>query len=278
MTQVGTDAGVQTCEARLDPEAARRFVATLGLASTPPAAGEPLPLGWHWLSLAANPARDDLGPDGRGTPGDVVPPMPGLNRMWAGGSFEASRPLLAGSKARRSSRLVRRDEKTGRSGRLVLVTVRHDISDAQGVAVVEHQDLVFRERAAAATPGGERAHAAAVHQYGLTPDEVMLFRFSALTWNAHRIHYDRTYTTQTEGYADLLVHGPLTALLLLHVAGQALGGRAIGRFEYRAVRPLYCGRPMRVCAGKPASDGAVAVWAEDNDGFVAMRGQACGVP
>ena len=121
-------------------------------------------------------------------------------------------------------------------------------------------------------PEGERATTAALWSRTYTPDEVLLFRFSALTYNSHRIHYDNPYTTGTEGYPGLLVHGPLTAILLLDSIARNLPGQALRTFEYRAVRPLFCGNPVGLKGARSADGKSVEVWAEDHQGFVAMRG------
>jgi 3-methylfumaryl-CoA hydratase len=253
---------------------ANRLAAALDLAGPLLADGDVLPIGWQWLYfLNAIPAAG-LSTDGRGAAGDLVPAFDGLNRMWAGGSFAVARPLRIGARAKRRLSLLKTEEKQGRKGRLVLVSLEHTLCDADGVAIVERQDLVFRERKPEAAVPGERSQATPDWHRILTPDEVLLFRFSALTYNAHRIHYDLPYATGTEGYAGLLVHGPLTALLLLDAVRRAAPERALASFAYRAVRPLYCRRLMRLCAVTPAGGGRLDVWAEDHEGYVAMRGEA----
>lgn len=262
-------------EAELIAGPADRLAAALDFADPPLQQGDPLPVAWHWLYFLGAPRASQLGPDGRGGTGELLPPFDGLNRMWAGGAFTVHRPLRIGGRVERHSKIISIEEKQGRSGRLVLASLEHSLSDAAGLAQVERHDLVFRERKpqAVAQPG-ERATVQAHWRRTLTPNEVLLFRFSALTYNAHRIHYDWRYTTQTEGYPGLLVHGPLTALLLLDAVRRTAVTQPLKTFEYRAVRPLYCGNRLTICAAPTAGQAGLEVWTEDHEGFVAMRGMA----
>jgi len=262
-------------EAVLVAGPADRLAAALDFTDPPVQPGDPLPVAWHWLYFFSAPRASQLGPDGRGGTGDILPPFDGLNRMWAGGAFTVHRPLRIGSRVERHSKILSIKEKQGRSGRLVLASLEHSLSDAAGLAQVERHDLVFRERKPqAAMLPGERATLQAQWRRTLTPDEVLLFRFSALTYNAHRIHYDWRYTTQTEGYPGLIVHGPMTAILLLDAVRRGVVAQQLKSFEYRAVRPLYCGNPTTICAAPTADQTGLEVWAEDHEGFVAMRGKA----
>jgi 3-methylfumaryl-CoA hydratase len=262
-------------EATLDPGPANRLIAALDLPTADLQPGDHLPYAWHWLYFLSAPRGTDLASDGRGGKGELLPAFEGLNRMWAGGAFTFHRRLRIGARVTRHSKVVSLEDKQGRSGRFVLATVEHALHDAEGLAQTERHDIVFRERtkASGGPAPGERATAAPAWQRTLTPDEVLLFRFSALIFNSHRIHYDWPYTTQTEGYPGLLVHGPLTALLLLDAVGRRAVGRTLAQFAYRATRPLYCGKPLTLCAATP--DGQTQpLWAEDHDGYVAMRGEA----
>jgi 3-methylfumaryl-CoA hydratase len=200
-------------------------------------------------------------------------PLP--RRMWAGGRIEWRSPLRVGDSANRVSEIVSVEPKAGRSGTLVFVTVRHTISTAAGVSIVEEHDIVYRE---AAKPGDPLPQprpgpADAVWTHTLLPDEVMLFRYSALTFNGHRIHYDTPYVTGTEGYPGLVVHGPLQATLLLDLAhARAPAGRRLVKFEYRALSPTFGGQPLTV-SGIPAPDGRSArVWATGHGGGQTMAG------
>jgi len=247
-----------------------RMAATLDRDDPAPRDGDLLPLPWHWTLFLASPRASLLSPDGRGAEGDLLPPFTGLARMWAGGTFHVTRPLRVGERAFRRSRVAAIERKEGRSGPLVFATVEHRIADEAGEALVEALRIVFRRPVPyAGADQGMAPPATARWRRVAVPDPVMLFRFSALTFNAHRIHYDRCYAVDHEGYPDILVHGPLTATLLLDLARREGGGRAIATVDYRAVRPLYVDRPMALC-GAPRNGSAAVLWAEDDLGRVAM--------
>jgi len=260
--------------AMLSPNPAERLLAALDLADRPLRPGDPLPQAWHWLYFFSSPRGSTLGPDGRGGKGELLPEFEGLNRMWAGGALTVHRQLRIGETIKRHSRIVALEEKKGRTGRLILANLEHRLSDSAGLAQVERHDLVFRERKPqTGIAPGERPATEPRWRRALVPNEVLLFRFSALTYNAHRIHYDWPYATQTEGYPALLVHGPLTAILLLDAIEQNSAGRQLVAFDYRALRPLFCGNPLTICAAPTAGEAGIEVWAEDHEGFVAMRGK-----
>jgi 3-methylfumaryl-CoA hydratase len=211
-------------------------------------AGPTLPPLWHWaLFLDPVPAAD-LGTDGHRAHGALAHHDPDLTaRLWAGGSVTFHRPIPLGTMLRRCSRLADTSLREGRSGRLRFVTLRHDILSGPDLLIEERQDLVYRApnapRAAAAPappapPGAARRT--------VTPDEILLFRFSALTFNAHRIHYDLPYATQVEHYPGLVVHGPLQAILLAGHLGATLEGAVIRQFDYRGVSPAYAGQPLQL--------------------------------
>jgi 3-methylfumaryl-CoA hydratase len=207
--------------------------------------GRPLPRGWHWLYFKPLVRRSNLGEDGHERLGGFLPD-PGLpRRMWAGGSLTFTGDLLLGERARRISTIESVEEKSGRSGRLVFVNVRHRVETERGIAVDEVQNLVYREAGGGGVAEGPPAPEAAGWSEEFTADAVTLFRFSALTFNGHRIHYDPPYAVEVEGYPGLVVHGPLLALLLLDGAGRH-GGRPPARFAYRALSPLFEGETFRV--------------------------------
>jgi 3-methylfumaryl-CoA hydratase len=195
--------------------------------------------------------------------------------MWAGGRIEWRSPLRVGDAATRLSEIRSVEPKTGRTGTLVFVTVRHTISTAAGVSIVEEHDIVYREAAKAGDPlpAPRPGPAGAVWTRARVPDEVMLFRYSALTFNGHRIHYDAPYVTGTEGYPGLVVHGPLQATLLLDLArAHAPSGHRLAKFEYRALSPTFSGTELTV-KGIPTPDGKSAqVWAESSGGGQTMAG------
>jgi 3-methylfumaryl-CoA hydratase len=230
--------------------------------------GEVPPLG-HWLYFWPAAAQSEIGEDGHPRRGLVRAPVALPRRMWAGGEVEFLAPIALGAKLTRQSTIVDAVPKTGRSGAMVFVTLRHEVF-AEGVpALVERQDIVYREaaRAGAAAPAGEAAAVAAGARV-VVPDPVMLFRFSALTFNAHRIHYDRDYARDVEAYAGLVVHGPLIATMLVDHFLRANPGQAISRFRFRAQSPLLDTAPFSLNAA-PEADGA-ALWAAHMDGPVAM--------
>ena len=262
-------------EAALDAGPADRLAAALDIADAPLREGDRLPHAWHWLHFLSAPRASLVGSDGRGAAGAFVPNFEGLNRMWAGGAFKFERPLLIGERVQRQSKITSVATKEGRSGRLVLSSIEQRLFGTSGLSVIEQQDLVFRERKqqTSGLDAGERVVAKSDWRRSLTPDEVLLFCFSALTYNSHRIHYDWRYTTLTEGYPGLLVHGPLTAILLLDAIRRNVTTRDLKSFDYRAVRPLFCNNPLTVCAAATADGVAIDVWAEDHQGFLAMRGR-----
>ena len=236
-------------------------------------AGAVPPLG-HWLYFLPRALQRDIAGDGHPHKGGFLPPVPLPRRMWAGGDLQFLAPIPLGASLRRTSTIQAVDHKPGRSGDMVFVTVLHEIATGDGVAVRERQDIVYRDvprpgevaPPAAAPMAAETA--AADWSREVAPDPVLLFRFSALTFNGHRIHYDRPYCRDEEGYPGLVVHGPLTATLLMDLFLRNAGGRRVTGFRFRARRPLFDTRPFAVqAAGRP--DGAAA-WALDPDGQVAM--------
>ncbi len=273
MTNASAIGRTQSATALIDPGPADRLTAALDCADPPFALGDALPHAWHWLYFHTAPRASLVSADGRGSSEGLLPPFPGLARMWAGGSFEFERPIRIGESVTRRSTVTAITEKAGRTGPLVLASIEHDLSTADGLSVRERQDIVFRQptRTSGAAEG-ERPSLGPQWRRELVPDEVLLFCYSALTYNPHRIHYDWRYATEVEGYPGLLVHGPLTCTLLLDSLRRSLPGERLARFDYRALRPLICGRRMVIAGARVPGEPAVEVWAEDDNGFVAMRG------
>ncbi len=258
-------------EAVLDPFPARAFAAALDL-ERPLAPGDPVPLCWHHLWFHAPLRARDTGPDGHERLGLFLPALEGVRRMWAGGRLRFVRPLRLGTRAVRVSTVRDARVKRGRSGRLVFVTVEHRIEDEAGLLLVEEQDIVYREpRPLPAEPPPFTPPLPPVRETVHRPDEVLLFRYSALTWNAHRIHYDRRYAREVEGYPDLVVHGPLLATWALALAAETHGAGRIAGFRFRNRTPLFVGRPLRVWLGAPAGD-EVPVWVVGEDARLALEG------
>lgn len=256
-------------EATAFPVAA--LAATLDRDDPLPVPGDELPPLWHWLYFLPLYRTADAGPDGHMRRGGFLPPVPLPRRMWAGGRLEFHRPVRIGEKIRRRSVIRDVSVKHGRSGTLVFVLVRHEITGpADDVAVVEEHDIVYREaaRAGAAAPAPDAAPADAVWSRTLVPDDLLLFRYSALTFNGHRIHYDRRYATEVEGYPGLIVHGPLLATLLVDLVRRELPDSRISAFQFRAMAPVFDGHPVDAC-GRPDERG-VRLWIRNARGQVAM--------
>lgn len=244
----------------------------------PPAScpGDPVPPLWHWLWFLPIHKQSELAPDGHPKRGGFLPPVPMPRRMWAGGLFEFHRPLRVGETLTRTSRIVSVEAKEGRTGPLVFVVARHEIGDGKQLAVVEEQDIVYREHAkpGEAAPAPRPAPSDAAWERAVRPDDVLLFRYSALTFNGHRIHYDRRYATDVEGYPGLVVHGPLLATMLLELVRANAPSVKVTRFTFRAVSPLFDTAPFFIC-GKPETNGkSVALWAKDAAGGLAMTATA----
>ena len=267
----------------------RGLSATLDRDDPAPIAGTPVPPLGHWLYFLPQARQSELGADGHPRRGGFLPPVSLPRRMWAGGRlrWNAANPLRVGDVATRHSRIDAVRHKRGRSGDLVFVTVVHVVHNAQGPCLTEAHDIVYRSasRAApAAAPAGDAARApdgtalpVALWQRSLRPDDVLLFRYSALTFNGHRIHYDRRYVTEVEGYPGLIVHGPLIATLLLDLLRRHAGGAGevpATDFDYRFLRPSFDGQPLQLM-GAPSADGRSAqLWALNAQGELAMHGHA----
>ncbi len=250
------------------------LAATLDRDDPPPAPGDAVPPLWHWLYFLPLHRRSELGADGHARRGGFLPPVPLPRRMWAGGRLSFERALRVGESATRSSHIASIVEKTARSGPLVFVTVRHEIADAAGPAVIEEQDIVYRGApAAGASAAFTAAPGDAAFSREIVPDDVLLFRYSALTFNGHRIHYDRRYVTEVEGYPGLVVHGPLIATLLLDLLRREQPEADVRRFEFKAVRPLFDLHPFTLC-GRPDGERRFALWARAHDGALAMQASA----
>ncbi len=265
-------------ESRTDRIAAaplQAMAATLDLPSAP-RAGEPLPPGWQWLFFNPAVARSGLGADGHPRRGGFLPPIELPRRMWAGSRITYLADIAVEEEATRTSRIAKVENKAGKRGALWFVTVNHTTESQGRTCIVEEQDIVYRE----ATPPGaapatkpERFDGEAQFGREVVPDTTLLFRYSALTFNGHRIHYDLPYARDEEGYPGLVVHGPLNATLLQRLALEQGDGRALARFDFRGVAPLFAGRPYRI-EGRDAGDGTLALWARGPDGELAMSATA----
>jgi 3-methylfumaryl-CoA hydratase len=249
--------------------------ATLDRNDPPPAAGDPLPPLWHWLYFLPQHRHSELGEDGHARLGGFLPPVPLPRRMWAGSRFQFHHPLRAGEAAQRLSRITRVEHKQGKSGELYFVTVQHEVRNAQGLALAEEHDIVYREppRPGAPAPEPQPAPAGSAFSREIVPDPVLLFRYSALTFNGHRIHYDRSYCAEVEGYPGLIVHGPLIATLLLDLLRRERPEAQVKAFAFKAVRPIFDIHRFSV-HGQPDGEGRVRLWARDHEGWLAMSATA----
>lgn len=249
--------------------------ATLDLDAVDSKPGAEVPPLWHWLYFIPLARASEIGPDGHPKRGGFLPPVSLPRRMWAGGRLEFRRPLTIGTEITRLSRIRDVSTKAGRSGSLVFVTVDHEISDDRGVAIHEEHDIVYRDnpQPGAAAPKPQPAPTDEAFRREIVPDPVLLFRYSALTFNGHRIHYDRPYVTEVEGYPGLIVHGPLIATLLLDLLHRNLPTARVRRFSFRAVRPVFDIHRFTVC-GKSGTDGTVALWTRDHEGMLTMEASA----
>jgi 3-methylfumaryl-CoA hydratase len=252
-----------------------RLSATLDREDRMPRIGDPLPLGWHQILFPRVVRHAQVGADGHPARGDFLPPVPLPRRMFAGKRTTFHAPLQIGDEVRRESVILSVTPKQGRTGQMVFVTVKTDISSPRGLAITEEQDLVYREEPDPNTPPPppQKAPGRAVWTHRVTPDEVMLFRYSALTFNGHRIHYDHPYVTEVEKYPDLVMNGGLTTLLVLELA-RTHASTSLTSIASRNVRPLFVNREITLC-GEPSADNKSAVlWAEDDTGAVALSGEA----
>ena len=241
--------------------------------------GDPLPPLWHWIYFTPKAPAREIGADGHPRRGGFLPPVRLPRRMWAGGRLEFHAPIRIGDALTRSSTIADVRRREGKSGSLVFVTVRHEIARDGLLLLSEEHDIVYRDLPppGAAAPPPEPAPTDEASARRVTPDPVLLFRYSALTFNGHRIHYDRSYVTEVEGYPGLIVHGPLIATLLVDEARRQRPDLVVRRFSFKAVQPLFDIDPFELCC---RFDGAAAIdlWARGHDGRLAMRARLEAAP
>lgn len=262
----------QTETVRIDPVRAHAMHAMLGCLGDPPNPGDPLPHFWHWGQFWTIIPGAGLGRDGHPKLGGFIPDMGMPRRMWAGGALEFERPLIVGETAVRESTVTNNAKKAGRSGPLAFVTVEHRISSCDQLCVKERQDLVYREDPDpdAPLPPVTQARDDETVSRSHAVSTTDLFRYSALTFNGHRIHYDLDYAREVEGYPGLITHGPLLAQRMIELAQDTLG--SVSRFSFRAVSPLFHFEGFEVCANE-SGDG-LELWVRGPDGRLAMTGKA----
>jgi 3-methylfumaryl-CoA hydratase len=249
--------------------------ATLFMEIGEPKVGDAAPFTAHWCLAQPVYPMSELGPDGHPARGGFLPPVPLPRRMWAGGELEFFDALRVGDQMTRTSRIADVTMKTGSTGALCFVSVDHLITTARGTALRERQDIVYRDVSAprSSAPAKPPAPApAAQHRESHMADSVLLFRYSALTFNGHRIHYDRDYVTKVEGYPGLIFHGPMQAALLVEFAAKLHGGAPPRKFSYRGVQPLFEGSEFSVNANDVAA--GMELWTANSAGQPTMKATA----
>lgn len=256
------------------PSFASALAATLDRSVTP-AGGDSLPPLWHWIYFWTACPQSQIGADGHPMRGGFLPPVPLPRRMWAGGRLRFPGALTIGADATRTSRIASVNVKQGKTGHLAFVTVAHEMTQDGQLAVYEEHDIVYRDlpQAGAAPAAPRMAPADAQWTRRIEPDPVLLFRYSALTFNGHRIHYDRDYVTGVEGYPGLIVHGPLIATLLADLLQRQMPQATLQEFDFRAIGSLFDIEAFDVC-GKREDDGKVTLWAQNLRGELAMLATA----
>jgi 3-methylfumaryl-CoA hydratase len=272
----------ETRHERLAPTQAQALQATLDRDAAGLPLGEALPPLWHWAYFTPLTPAHEIGPDGHALRGGFLPPVPLPRRMWAGGRLHFHRDLRLGEMASKTSTIQDVTVKQGRTGTLVFVCVRHDLHQDGQLALSEEHDIVYRPapQAGDVAPAPVAAPAQQDFQRDIVADPVLLFRYSALTFNGHRIHYDRRYVTEVEGYPGLIVHGPLIATWLVDLLERQRPGVRLRRFEFKAVRPAFDIHPLSVhgqwaVQGKVQGQGErVDLWARDHEGWLLMKAQA----
>jgi len=263
----------ETMSENLSPQLVARFNATIGSEVTTEA-GTPAPLMIHFCLAQPVAGLDKLGPDGHPARGGFLPPVPLPRRMWAGGDIEFKAPLIVGAEVTRHSTITDVELKHGRSGALCFVTVTHDYSCDGDLCVRERQDIVYRDPPETAAPAPMKPDDPAPsgsHHLTVTPTPTMLFRYSAITFNGHRIHYDAPYARDVEGYGGLVVHGPLQATLMAHMAAD-MAGKPPTQFKFRGKTPLFDDSPFGVHADM--TETGVSLWTARDGGPVAMQATA----
>ncbi len=263
----------ETADAVVTLDQCRQLAATLDIDDGGLTDGGVLPPLWHWMAWTPTVPMSGLGPDGHPQRGGFLPPVPLERRMWAGGRLAFHAPLRIGARLRRRSEITAVAEKTGAAGRMVFVTVRHEIHEEARLAIREEQDIVYvamPERFAPPPPIPVPDDP--VWEQRVPIDTPRLFRFSAVTFNAHRIHYDLDYATHVEKYPGLVVHGPLQAILLMEAARSQRGGAMPKSYRFRGVRPLFHFDTLRLC-GMPVLQGAQALCTATAEDVVTMQAE-----
>ncbi len=252
----------------INPSHVRKIASALEAAA--PESGEALPPLWQWALFVEPAPLDELGEDGHPRRGGFLPPAENRNRMWAGGRLQFHQPLLVGKEGERVSTITAIKEKEGRTGRLLFVTVSHEYRQDGVLCISEEQDIVYREPSAPKLGGTEAAPQGAWSDT-IVPGTTMLFRYSAVTFNGHRIHYDYPYVTDCEGYPGLVVHGPMIATRVLQAFCKANPDKTVTGFSFRGLRPLIAPTAFQA-SGQIEAPGQARLWAEQ-EGTIAQAAE-----
>ncbi|WP_339713197.1 MaoC family dehydratase N-terminal domain-containing protein [uncultured Sneathiella sp.] len=246
------------------------------LMDEPGPASDIVPSGGHWMYFLPTDRQSRIDKDGHGMKGEFLPPVELPRRMWAGGRLAFHAPLRAGDLAEKTSTIKSVTSKTGRTGELIFVTVEHQIRNEAGLCLTEEHDIVYREAAGGSNKIQKEPQAAPTDgewDASITPDPVLLFRYSALTFNGHRIHYDRDYCLNEEGYPGLVVHGPLLGTFLMQLAIKKMDGRPLKKFSFRNFNPIFDIAPFTL-SGKKESEDKCQVWVRGPNGELAVKATA----
>ncbi len=238
-----------------------------------PRPGDAAPPLAHWLYFQPLYRESDVGADGHAVKGSFLPPVALPRRMWAGSRLTFMRPLVVGSAVRRTTTIRDITAKQGKSGALVFVTIRHEVSDAGGLVLSDEHDIVYRGETGLA-PRADPAPTGETWRREIRPDPVLLFRYSAVTFNSHRIHYDHPYATQVEGYPGLVVHGPLIATLLVDLLRREVPGATLKTYAFRALRPLFDTANFFTCGVPDEPKRSARLWTRDAEGAMTMDATA----
>lgn len=252
------------------------LAATLDRDDTAFSLGDALPPLWHWLYFLETAKQSALAEDGHPHRGNFLPPIPLPRRMWAGSRLNFIRPLLIGESIQRTSTIRSIRLKQGRSGNLGFVCVAHELSDNSGVVLQEEHDIVYRDMPSGNVSAKSPLKADEDFDFTrtVTADSTLLFRYSALTFNAHRIHYDRAYAKDVESYLGLVVHGPLLATFLLELLRDNFPEAILTGFSFKAMKPVFDIESFQVCGTKPDNTGNAKLWIADNAGNLCMEARA----
>ena len=238
-----------------------------------PREGDAAPPLAHWLFFLPRYRESQAGPDGHAVNGAFLPPVALPRRMWAGSRIRFERPLRVGAAIRRRSTIADVTLKQGKSGPLVFVTARHEVSDREGVVLVDEHDIVYRGESSLA-PRADPAPTGESWRREIRPDPVLLFRYSAVTFNSHRIHYDHPYATGVEGYPGLVVHGPLIATLLLDLLRRHRPATDVKEYRFKATKPLYDTASFSTCGAPDEGSRSARLWTRDAEGAATMQATA----